>query len=55
MLHKKRPHLIYYALATRPLIISMFLCRRRFYSDLRRLKKMGASGFLGGPVTFQIY
>ena len=33
----------------------MFLCRQRFYSDLRRLKKLGASGFFGGPVTFQIY
>ena len=25
------------------------------YSDLRRLKKLGDSGFLEGPVTFQIY
>ena len=35
-------------LATRPLFISMFLCRRRFYSDLRCSKKLGASEFLGG-------
>ena len=26
----------------------MFLCRQRFYSDLRRLKKLGACGFGGG-------
>ena len=34
------------------LILSMFLCRRRFYSDLRRLKKLGASGFGGGGSNF---
>ena len=31
----------------------MFLCRRRFYSDLRHLKKLGASGFLGGQWLFK--
>ena len=44
---KKLPHLIYFALAT-SLIISMFLCRQPFYSDLRSLKKLGASGVGGG-------
>ena len=55
MLHKKLPHLIYFALATfflRPLIISMFLCRRRFYSDLRRLKKNGGQWIFGGASNF---
>ena len=36
----------------------MFLCRRRFYSNLSRLKKLEASGFGGGGgggVNFQIY
>ena len=31
----------------------MFLCRRQFYSDLRHLEKLGASGFLGGQWLFK--
>ena len=34
---------------------NIVLCRRLVYSDLRRLKKLGASGFFGGPVTVKIY
>ena len=55
MLHKKTSTFNMFCFKKR-LIISMFLCRRRFYSDLRRSKKLGASGFWGGgAVTFQIY
>ena len=49
MLHKKLPHLIFFALATNYFNVFM---STRFYSDLRCLKKLGASGFRGGGSNF---
>ena len=49
MLHKKLPPL--YILLWR-LIISMFLCRRRFYSTFASFEKNGGQWILGGGSNF---
>ena len=52
MLHKKLPHLIYFALETNYLNVFM---STTVLLGLMLFEKIGASGFLGGPVTCQIY